>query len=149
LNASEYNKAVADGNWPNDPTVPKEPAFVDERGEITNLALLDIGAVSEIETHRGDIRANHYHREDWHFAYVVRGAVAYFQRDIGDSTIPAPRMYIPGEVFFTPPMKEHAMLFLDESVIITWSKRRRDHESHEADVVRVEFITPDVAAKYL
>jgi quercetin dioxygenase-like cupin family protein len=149
MNAKEYVDAVAAGQYPQDPTVPRETAFEDERGAIANLSLLDIGAVSEIVSRRGAVRANHWHKEDWHFAYVVAGKVRYFQRAQGDGDIPEPKEYGPGDLFFTPPQLEHAMLFTENSVILTWSKRRRDHDSHESDVVRVDFVTPAVAEKYL
>ena len=123
--------------------------FADERGTITNLLLTPITSVAEIQSKRGSVRANHWHRTDFHYAYVVLGKVVYFERDIGSKDIPEPTTYASGQMFYTPPMREHAMLFTEDSVIMTFAKNSRDHDSHEADVVRVEFVTPEVAAKHL
>jgi quercetin dioxygenase-like cupin family protein len=124
-------------------------SFTDERGTIENLRLAPMNSFSRITSKKGSIRANHWHRTDWHDAYVVSGRVAYFERERDTATIPEPTFYGPGEMFNTPPGVEHAMLFTEDSVILTVSGNPRDHESHEADVVRVSFVTPDVAAKYL
>ena len=42
-----------------------------------------------------------------------------------------------GEMVFTPPMKLHRTVFLEDCVMISFSKRNRDHNSHEEDVIRV------------
>ena len=146
----EYTKAVDAGVWPSTSKVPiPEPALIDERGSITNLLLTPITSVADISSVRGSVRANHYHRTDWHYTYVVHGKVLYFERDIGDVSVPEPTAYASGQMFFTPPMREHAMLFAEDSVVMTFAKNVRNHENHEADVVRVEFVTPAVAARYV
>jgi dTDP-4-dehydrorhamnose 3,5-epimerase-like enzyme len=145
----EYTKAVDAGIWPNTPDVPLPEPFADERGNITNLLFTPINSVADISSVRGSVRANHYHRTDWHYTLVSSGKVAYFEREIGSTEVPEPRIYGPGQMFFTPPMREHAMLFLEDSLILTFAKNVRNHENHEADVVRVEFVTPAVVDKYL
>jgi dTDP-4-dehydrorhamnose 3,5-epimerase-like enzyme len=145
----EYTKAVDHGAYPATPDVPLPAPFADERGNITNLLLTPINSVADISSVRGSVRANHYHRTDWHYALVSSGKVAYFERAIGSTDIPTHRIYGPGQMFFTPPMREHAMLFLEDSLILTFAKNVRNHENHEADLVRVEFVTPEVASKYL
>lgn len=145
----EYVTAVEAGNYPTTPYVPPLAAYEDARGTITNLMLHPVTSVAEIRSKRGTVRANHYHRTDWHYAYVVSGKVAYFERAVGDAEVPAPDVYGPGQMFFTPPNREHAMLFLEDTVIITLAKNVRDHATHEADLVRVEVVSPATAARYL
>lgn len=145
----EYTKAVDTGTWPTSAEVPIPAPFADERGTITNLLLTPITSVAEIQSCRGSVRANHWHKTDWHYAYVVFGCVAYFERAVGSPEIPEPTFYRSGQMFHTPPSREHAMLFTEDSAIMTFAKNVRSHDNHEADVVRVDFITPDVAAKYL
>lgn len=149
MNHAEYVSAVDSGVWPNTPDVPMPQDFIDHRGIISNILFTPINSVAEIRTKRGGIRANHVHKTDWHYAYVVSGRVAYFERPVGATEVPDPKLYGPGEMFFTPPNREHAMLFVEDSVIFTFAKNVRTHENHEADLVRVEFVTDAVAAKYL
>jgi quercetin dioxygenase-like cupin family protein len=146
----EYVEAVARGEWPVSPRVPvPTPDFEDTRGQIFNLLLLDVASVSQIYSHRGTVRANHWHKEDWHFALVLKGEVGYFERPVGDTGIPVGNIFGPGEMFFTPPGREHAMIFTEDTSLLTFSRRRRDHASHEEDVVRVDFVPPALIAALL
>lgn len=145
----DYTSAVNAGAFPDDPKVPLDDYYADQRGIIQNVILSPITSVARIRSVRGSVRANHYHLTDWHYALVESGRVLYFEREIGATDIPEPKRYGPGEMFFTPPMKEHTMLFTEDSVIYTFARNVRSHESHESDLVRVEFITPEIAAEYL
>jgi quercetin dioxygenase-like cupin family protein len=149
MNNKEYTALVDGGAFPPVTTVPIDPGFVDARGEIRNLLLTPITSVAVIDSKRGSVRANHYHRTDWHYAYVISGKVLYFERAIGATDVSDPVAYTAGDMFFTPPMREHTMLFAEDSVIMTFAKNVRDHATHEADLVRVEVVSPDTAARYV
>lgn len=149
MTSDEYLKAVDSGAYPETNEVPIPDAFCDARGTITNLLLTPISSVGEIVSVRGAVRANHYHKTDWHYAYVVFGKVLYFERAIGDTNVPEPREYVSGQMFFTPPNREHAMLFAEDSTILTFAKNVRSHDNHEADLVRVEVVSPETAKKYV
>ena len=45
--------------------------FGDERGFIQPLCDLNMKSASLIFTKPGQWRANHYHKKDWHFIYVI------------------------------------------------------------------------------
>jgi dTDP-4-dehydrorhamnose 3,5-epimerase-like enzyme len=144
-----YTEKVDRGEWPSDPSLPLDPPYEDARGRIQNLVLKPVTSTAVIASRPGTVRANHYHKTDWHYSYVVSGRVLYFERDVGDSTIPEPKSYGPGVMFFTPPMREHCMVFPEETVFFTMAKNVRSHESHESDVVRVDFVSADVLAEVL
>lgn len=99
-----------------------------------------IGCVSVLYSHRDSVRANHYHKQDAHWLYVIKGAVDYYERPIGSREIPEPVRYVENQMFYTPPMVEHALKFAEDTIMVSISRRPRDTESHESDVVRVEFI---------
>ncbi len=143
----EYTSMVDRGEWPSDPRVPLDPPFVNHNGSIQNLVVKPMTSVSALDSVKGAVRANHYHRTDWHYTWVASGSVAYLVRPIGSGDVPDPIVFRRGDVFFTPPMVEHAMVFLEETLIVTMARNVRLHESHEADLVRVAFVTPDLAAK--
>ena len=86
--------------------------FEDKRGYL--LKILDKGFSSSIEifSKKGTIRANHYHKKDWHYCYVLKGKIAYYHRRHGIKTKPKKIIINEGELFFTPPMVDHAMKFL-------------------------------------
>lgn len=149
MDNNTYTEMVNNGEYPDDSTVPLDTPFVNENGIIQNLVLKPMTSVAVITSNKGTMRANHYHKTDWHYAYVVSGSILYFERSVGSKEIPEPRLFKAGEMFFTPPMKEHTMVFPEETIFVTMAKNIRSHESHEADLVRVEFITPDRLNNYV
>ena len=145
----EYSNAVSKGDFPAEFLVPLDDSFKDERGEIVNLLLTPITSVARITSKAGTVRANHWHKTDWHYAFVESGEILYFERGIGDIEVPEPHIYKPGTMFFTRPNVEHAMLFSKDTVFYTFAKNERSHDMHESDVVRVPFITPNLIKKYI
>jgi hypothetical protein len=149
MNNAKYSLQVELGLFPEEAEVALDDIFKDERGEIVNILLTPITSVARITSKTGSVRANHYHKSDWHYALVERGCILYFEREIGDLTIPEPLVFNAGQMFFTRPNLEHAMLFKEDSVFYTFAKNIRTHENHELDLERVSFITSEVAARYL
>ncbi len=128
--------------WPTEVVVELEPPFVDERGAIQPLVDRKMLSAVLITSEPGTVRANHYHRTDWHYCYVLEGSVEYFHRPHGSDGEPG-RVVVPaGAMFFTPPMVEHAMRFHERTVFLALSRNRRDQASYEADVVRVQLLQP-------
>ncbi len=125
---------------PEEPMVPLETPFSDDRGVIQNLIEVQTGSTVVITSKANSVRANHYHKTDWHYCYLLSGSMEYFHRDVG-SDEPPERLHVgQGEMVFTPPLVEHAMKFLEDTVFITMSRNARDHDSYEDDLVRVELI---------
>ena len=145
----KYADNVANESYPEHRDVPLDDFFADDRGEIRNLLLSSFTSVARISSKAGSVRANHYHLTDWHYAFVESGTVLYFERPIGDDHVAEPAKYLSGTMFFTPPLVEHAMVFPEDTVIYTFAKNKRSHAEHEADVKRVNFITPEVLARYI
>ena len=126
--------------WPRQPLVALDAPFRDARGEIQPLVDHMMKSAVLITSKKGAKRANHYHRTDWHYCYVVSGCIEYFHREHGD-TGPGERIEVhAGQMVFTPPMVDHAMKFPEETVFLTLSRNPRDQASYEADVVRISFI---------
>jgi quercetin dioxygenase-like cupin family protein len=144
-----YTDTIQQGDFSLGTFVPLDDRFTDDRGQITNLMLNPVASIARISSHRGTIRANHYHLTDWHFSFVEQGQILYFERLIGSNEIPEPKVVNEGSMFFTPPNVEHAMLFTKETVFFTFAKNVRSHGNHEADLVRVTFVTQEVAESYL
>ena len=116
-----------------------EEPFVDHRGIIQNLVNAPMNGAAIITSKAGTIRSNHYHKEDFHYLYVVSGSMEYYERGIDEKFLGEPLIVRAGEMVFTPPLKIHKTVFLQDTILVSLSKRNRDHESHESDVIRVEF----------
>lgn len=144
-----YSKKVESEQFPESNEVPLDDEFKDFRGKIQNLLLSPINSVARISSRKGTVRANHYHLTDWHYTFVESGSVFYFEREVGSTTIPEPKKFSQGSMFFTPSMKEHAMLFTADTVIFTFAKNFRNHKEHESDVRRIEFVNDSIIKQYL
>jgi quercetin dioxygenase-like cupin family protein len=128
--------------WPKDHLVKLDPAHADARGAIQCLVNLPTKNVSLISSKRGSLRSNHYHKTDWHYMHVLTGKFEYYYRPSGSGETPRKIVLGKGELIFTPPMEDHATVFLEDTDLIVMSKNPRDQAAYESDVIRVELIDP-------
>ena len=112
--------------------------FDDARGQILNVLDEPIGSVSRIVSQAGAVRANHFHRTDSHYCILESGEVEYFHRPAGSSAPPEHFTFGVGELFYTPPMFEHTMVFTKDSIMWCFAKNARFSANYEADTVRVQ-----------
>ena len=131
------------GSWPSEPLVNLQNPFVDKRGSIQPLVDLMMKSAVMINSKAGSLRANHYHKTDWHYCYVISGKIEYFHRDFGSKKEAELIMVEKGNMIFTPPMVEHCMKFPEDTLFLTLSRNPRDQETYEADVVRVNLVDPN------
>ena len=129
--------------WPDTVKVPLLAPFVDARGGIQPLVDLPMKSCVLITSTKGTVRANHYHQTDWHFCYVLEGVIEYHHRPHGDEGLGEQVVIRKGELFFTPPMVDHAMVFLEDTTFLKLGRNSRAQEVYEADVVRVNFVDPE------
>ena len=128
--------------WPKHGLVKLEKPFIDARGEIQPLVDEMMRSAVLIESKAGSIRANHYHKTDWHYCYVLSGEIKYFYRPHGDNEMAKELIIRENQMFFTPPMIEHAMVFEKATQFLTWSRNSRIQEIYETDVCRIAPINP-------
>jgi len=132
--------ADEDKNWPEKVIVPLEKPFVDDRGAIQPLVDRMMKSAVMIESKKGTLRANHYHKTDWHYCYVISGSIEYYHRPTGSADQPEMLLVKEGQMAFTPPMVDHGMKFPEDTVFLTLSRNPRDQETYEADVVRINML---------
>lgn len=130
------------GQWPVGPVLCLPAPYEDSRGAIQTLVDGGIQSVQIITSKAGSVRANHYHRSDSHFMYVIQGVMRYFHRPAGSSEAPSWVYVREGQMVFTPPMMEHAVEFLEDSVFLNITGKPRDQGSYEDDIVRVDMYKP-------
>jgi quercetin dioxygenase-like cupin family protein len=122
---------------PTSTVVPLEEPFVDSRGVIQNLVHHNLGSAVIISSYAGSVRAEHWHREDFHYCYLVSGEILYCERPVGSKEEPKKMLIKAGQLFFTGPNIEHSMYFLQDSVFLTLGKLSRTHDAYEKDLVRL------------
>jgi len=122
--------------------VPLRVPFVDHRGEIQNLLDRPCGSVLVITSVAGAVRGNHYHKTDFHYSWLQRGGLIYYHRRVGDRGRPRRQIIRPGQMFYTPPMVEHAMYFTKSSVLIVVARNNRQMRHYESDTTRILSLVP-------
>ena len=130
-------------NWPSDVRVALDAAHEDDRGFIQCLTNMPTRNVSYIFSKKGSVRSNHYHKTDWHYMYVLSGSFDYYYRHTDSSEELQCVRVKAGEMIFTPPMEDHATVFLEDCELLAMSRNPRDQEAYEEDVRRVILINPE------
>ena len=137
---SESPTELEKKDWPSHGVVKLKKPFVDSRGSIQPLVDTLMKSAVVIVSKAGSLRANHYHKTDWHYCYVVSGSIEYLHRPTGSSQEPEILIIEEGEMVFTPPMVDHGMRFPVDTIFLTLSRNPRDQASYEADVVRIDML---------
>lgn len=136
----QLKRLSEDQRFIENPLVNLETPHADDRGEILPLVDEEMKSAVMISSKKGSLRANHYHLTDWHFCYVLSGAIDYYHRPVGSDTAPKCVRIEKGQLFFTPPMVEHTMCFPEDTVFLCLGKNSRDQKCYEADVRRVNLV---------
>lgn len=118
----------------------------DDRGVIEKLGDGNYTSVLRITSKKGTVRANHYHQHDSHTCYLASGKIEYVTRAVENESAPLERIIIePGQLFYTPPMIVHAMVFLKDSEFYCFTPRTGKQADYEEDVIRVVLVSPEAA----
>jgi dTDP-4-dehydrorhamnose 3,5-epimerase-like enzyme len=141
---ADWRTTVLDdpSQWPKGTRVPLEAAHVDPRGGIQCLVNFPCKNVSVITSRKHTLRSNHYHKSDWHYMYVLKGSFEYHYRPAGSKETAKKLIVRAGEMVFTPPLEEHATVFLEDCELLAISRNPRDQATYEADTVRIELLDP-------
>ena len=129
--------------WPKTGLTDLDESHRDDRGEIQSLVNFPMKNISLISSKKGVVRSNHYHLTDWHYMYVLSGSFNYYYRPTNsDDELQSVKVKA-GELIFTPPMEDHATVFLEDCKLLAMSRNPRDQEAYEKDVRRVILVDPD------
>ena len=118
--------------------------FVDDRGAITHV--LDDGqtvikSILLITSNAGSVRANHYHKTDFHYCYLIKGRMEYIEQPVGsDDSARQSVILEAGDMVYTDPMVMHAMRFLEDSAFFAFARQSRHQDAYEQDTVRVSLV---------
>src|SRR4051812_8494982 len=113
--------------------IPLPKAHKDKRGALQQLIGFPIGSVHIVTSKKGTVRANHYHKKDDHYCFLATGKMNYYWRPVGSTAKPKKVVIRAGQLFYTPPLLEHAMQFTEDSVFYVFAKLRRKQIEYEKD----------------
>jgi hypothetical protein len=75
--------------------------------------------------------------------YVLSGSFNYYYRPTNSDDELQCVQVKAGELIFTPPMEDHATVFLEDCDLLAMSRNPRDQEAYEKDVRRVILVDPE------
>ncbi len=117
--------------------------YQDDRGMIQPLCDLNMKSASLIISKANTWRANHYHKTDWHYIYVIKGSFEYYFKKTSGLENIKKKVIKKGELLFTGPEIDHAMFYTEETEILVMSKNPRDQKTYEEDTVRINFMNDE------
>ena len=118
-----------------------KPIDRDKRGSIIKVMEGKITSVLVIPSKKGAVRANHYHKRDTHYVYMVSGKMRYTIKDLIKKRARKQSVILKaGDLVYTPPMVAHAMEFLEDSVFLALTAERRDQKHYENDTTRIDLV---------
>jgi quercetin dioxygenase-like cupin family protein len=113
----------------------------DSRGKILQLAEDKVTSVLLILSKRGAVRANHYHKFDSHYVYMLSGRMRYSYKRVGKKPTRKRSVILKkGDLVYTPPKVVHAMEFLEDSEFLAMTAKKRQKKLYENDTVRVKLV---------
>ena len=110
-------------------------AHTDSRGEIFNLFEGRIEHIALITSKKGTVRANHYHKQDLQYIYLVSGEYESYSCPIEQPENVHKILVNPGDIVKTPPLVAHAQKFTKDSVFLAFSTRLREEGKYEDDTL--------------
>lgn len=118
-----------------------KPIDRDKRGSIIKVMQGKIISVLVISSKKRAVRANHYHKKDSHYVYMISGKMRYTAKDLSKKRVRKQAVILKtGDLVYTPPMVAHAMEFLEDSVFLALTTQKRDQKHYENDTVRIELV---------
>jgi dTDP-4-dehydrorhamnose 3,5-epimerase-like enzyme len=112
-----------------------KPAFTDARGEIINVFEGTTGHVAHITSRKGSVRANHYHKKDFQYMYLISGAYESHCCEVNNPSNKQVLYAKAGDIVSTPPMVAHAQKFTEDSVFLSLTTREREEGKYEEDTI--------------
>ena len=112
-----------------------DSAFSDERGDIFNVFEGRLGHVALITSKKGSVRANHYHKRDHQYIYLVSGAYESHSCDVHNPQKQQVLQVRPGDIVETPPLIAHAQKFMEDSIFLALSTLERESGKYENDTI--------------
>ena len=117
----------------------------DRRGQIVNILeekkFADIANILVIDSKKGTVRANHYHKKDSHYMYLIKGKLRYSVKNMNKKGAQLKSVIVrAGEMVYTPPMVAHVVEFLEDSLFLALATRSRKQKAYENDTVRIGLV---------
>ena len=111
--------------------------YADERGSITDiLQKEEIEYITVITSVKGVERGHHYHKKTTQWVYLMGGRMKLLTQLPGEPVVAT--ILEKGDLAVTYPMERHAMIALEDSVFLVFTRGPRGGEDYESDTYRLK-----------
>ena len=109
-----------------------EREFIDHRGKISNYELTEpINLIGYIESKKGSVRANHFHPVQEQKCLLIKGKYISVYKDLLNEGSPKITQIVnAGDIIITRPNVAHAMVFLEDSILLNLVRGEREHSNY-------------------
>jgi nucleoside-diphosphate-sugar epimerase/2-polyprenyl-3-methyl-5-hydroxy-6-metoxy-1,4-benzoquinol methylase len=109
-----------------------EREFIDHRGKISNFELTEpINLIGYIESKKGSVRANHFHPVQEQKCLLIKGKYISVYKDLLNEGSPKITQIVnAGDIIITRPNVAHAMVFLEDSILLNLVRGEREHNNY-------------------
>lgn len=113
---------------------------LDARGKIADVFFdASINHVAIVESVKGAIRGNHYHKETVQSILIINGSMEYWYKNLDDYSPPQFVIAVEGDVIISGKNEIHAMKMLEENTkFIAFTEGVRGGKNYELDTYRIE-----------
>lgn len=116
-------------------TVPL--SFKDDRGEIIDLIENEcINAITIITFKKGAVRGNHFHKKTTQWNYLISGKIMLVSQTPNEDIVET--IMECDDLTVTGPNERHALVGLEDSKIMVFTKGPRGGKEYESDTYRLE-----------
>jgi quercetin dioxygenase-like cupin family protein len=113
------------------------PSFSDDRGEIVDLLENEsINAITIVTFTAGAVRGNHYHKHTTQWNYLMTGKIKLVSQVPGEPVTET--VMTPGDFVVTEPNVRHALVGLEASSLMVFTKGPRGGKEYERDTFRLD-----------
>ena len=108
----------------------------DERGEIRDIIeQIDFNGATIIESKKGSIRGNHYHKKTIQYIFVLSGKLKAKSKKIDESMVEV--VVEPGDLVSHEQLEAHCFEAIEDSLFLVLSSGLRTGKDYEKDTYRL------------
>jgi len=116
-----------------------EISFEDDRGIIKDILIHEpVDAITLIQSKKGVVRGNHFHKDTTQWVYVLSGKLQYLTQKENEPVIE--QLVNSGDLIVAEPMEKHALIATEDTEFFVFTKGPRGGDSYEDDTYRL--VTP-------
>jgi len=122
-------------------SLPEAPLELheDNRGKIVDIFYKkNINHVAVVQSVKGSIRGNHYHKMTTQHMLITKGSLEYWHKPLGSTEEAEYVLLEEGDFVSTPPNEIHALNIVEDNEFIVFTEGVRGGKDYESDTFRLD-----------